>query len=232
MYYEIVNLIPLFMNQAILVFGGIFFVWLLGYWYVCRLNLGKEKEFELSIKNLASLSVLLVIYNMYITSRSNEEAERNRLSYNTLMNIQRNWLEPQKELLQNYPEGYFLYASMLQDLDLSITPPENYDISKRKQIEAYYSIRMFQAIEDFLSTGSFDITGRYVWVNNFLMWMQSPILRSQWVKLSFNFSTDTRELVNRIIVESDKLIQLRKEKGKISCADYDKISRNFKVDLR
>jgi hypothetical protein len=87
-------------------------------------------------------------------------------------------------------------------------------------------------MEDFLSTAAYDITGIYVWVNNYLMWLQSPILQANWIVLGFNFSKDTRAFVNRLIEKANDLIALRKQKGSLSIADYDAISDNFEVKYR
>lgn len=189
-------------------------------------------KFKLLVSYFGGASMLLVIYNLYINFKSNERIEKNRIAYNTIENIRNNYLAPQKELLINYPEGYFLYASMNQDTDLKLTEPKNYDPIKRKQVEVYASLRIFQSVEDFLSTAAYDLTGIYIWLNNYLMWMQSPILRHYWSILNFNYSKDTRALMQRIIEESDYLIQLRKEKGKLTTQDYDKITNNFNVHYR
>ncbi|ESU29124.1 hypothetical protein FLJC2902T_11640 [Flavobacterium limnosediminis JC2902] len=207
-------------------------VYVIGYELIRRLEAPVEKKYELSLRLMASLSFFLVIYNIYVSIRSNDRIEENRASYNTIENIQRNWLDPQKELLQNYPEGYFLYSSMNQDAAFGNEVPQKYDATKRKQLEVYYSLRIFQSMEDFLTTGKYDKTGQSVWVNAYLMWMQSPILRFYWTKLSFNFSQDTREFVAKIIEKSDELIALRKKKGKLTNEDYDAISTKFKVNLR
>ena len=79
---------------------------------------------------------MLVIYNLYINFQSDERIEKNRIAYNTIENIRNNYLGPQRELLNNYPEGYFLYASMNQDTDLQLTEPTNYDPIKRKQLSS------------------------------------------------------------------------------------------------
>ncbi|MEW5674754.1 hypothetical protein ABGT15_00385 [Flavobacterium enshiense] len=221
-----------FENEAIIIFVIIFIIYFVGYELIRRLDVSKDKKYELSFRLLASLSFFLVIYNIHVSIRSNNVIEENRMSYNTIENIQRNWLDPQKELLGNYPEGYFLYSSMVQDAEFAVEKPQEYDVFKRKQLEVYYSLRVFQAIEDFLTTGKYDETGMNVWVNNFLMWMQSPILRQYWRKLSFNYSKDTREFIEGIIKKSNGLIALRKEKGKLEASDYDKISAQFVVNLR
>jgi hypothetical protein len=121
---------------------------------------------------------------------------------------------------------------MTPDANLGAATPILFDSIKRNQVEIFSSIRVYQAMEDFLSTGAYDITGNYVWINNFLMWMQSPILRNNWSKLSFNYAEDTRAFVEKLILESDKLIELRKKKGKLTSADYDDISKNISIQLR
>lgn len=207
-------------------------VGLSGIYIVYKFDVPNVTRFSLLVSYLGGISILLVIYNVYINFKSNDLLEKNRSAYNTIQNIQNNYLGPQKELLKYFPEGYFLYASMNQDTDLSVHMPTQYNSIKRKQVELYFSLRIFQSVEDFLSTATFDITGMYVWINNFLMWMQSPILQKNWHLLNFNYSTDTREMVNRIIKKADQLIALRKQKGKLVGKDYDEISHNFEVKPR
>ena len=66
---------------------------------------------------------------------------------------------------------------MTQDVDHGNQESKNYDPIKRKQIEIAYSIHIFQAMEDFLTIGAHDLNDTYVYINNFLMWMQPPILQ-------------------------------------------------------
>jgi hypothetical protein len=199
---------------------------------IYKFNIDPVDRFRLVISYLGGVSVLLVIYNLFITFQFDKAIEKNRIVYNTVSNIQNNFLKPQKELVDYYPEGYFLYASMNPDIDLKTDEPKNFDPIKRKEIETYASLRIFQSMEDFLSTAAYDITGIYVWVNNYLMWLQSPILQANWIVLGFNFSKDTRAFVNRLIEKANDLIALRKQKGSLSIADYDAISDNFEVKYR
>jgi hypothetical protein len=199
---------------------------------IYKFNIDPVDRFRLVISYLGGVSVLLVIYNLFITFQFDKAIEKNRIVYNTVSNIQNNFLKPQKELVDYYPEGYFLYRSMNPDVDLKADEPKSYDPIKRKEIETYASLRIFQSMEDFLSTASYDITGIYVWVNNYLMWLQSPILQAHWTILGFNFAKDTRAFVNRLIEKANDLIALRKQKGSLSIADYDAISDNFEVKYR
>jgi hypothetical protein len=203
-----------------------------GYYLINRFKVSGLKRFQLTISYLGSISAILITYNIYITIQSNNKIERHNMAYNTIKNIQANYLDPQKELLDYYPEGHFLYASMVPDTDLGKHEPTEFNPIKRKQVEVFGAIRVFQAMEDFLSTVRYDLTGAYVWINNFVMWMQSPILQKQWGILAFNYSEDTREMVDRIIIESNKLVKLRTQKGKLTHQDYDAISKNFVIHAR
>ena len=220
------------LNEALIFLITFLAAGILGYYIIYRFHVEGVKRFQLLISYFGALSVLLISYNIYKSLQSNMLIEKNRIAYNTIANIETNFLHPQKELLKQFPEGFFLYASMNQDTDLSAHEPKEFNKSKRAQLEVCYSIRVFQTMEDFLSTCAYDITGIYVWINNFLMWLQSPILRHNWNILGFNFADDTRELVGRLIKKSDELIELRKKKGHLTFQDYDAISKNFSVTPR
>jgi hypothetical protein len=192
-------------------------------------NLTSTKRFELVVSYLGGISVLLITYNIFITIRFNKDVEQAQVAQNTLESIQINYLKPQKELLSYYPEGYFLYASMYPDTTLNTAEPKAYNPIKRKQVETYCSLKIFQAVEDFLSINHSNNETIYIWINSFLSWLQSPILQEQWKILNFNYGEDTRDLINAIIEKAQELNELRKQKGYLSTQDYDKISKNFKT---
>jgi hypothetical protein len=193
------------------------------YFIVCQ-QISAVKQFQLIIMYLGGVSVLLISFNLYFNIKSNKKIEENRIAYDTIENVQNNYLDPQKELLDYFPESYFLYVSMNQDMQFTEKPTQNYDHAKRKEVELYGSLRVFQAMEDFLTTAPFDVTGSYIWLNVFLLWMQSSILQQHWKKLSPNFDGDTQEFIDLIIKKARELAELRKKKGTLTNKDYDAIS--------
>jgi len=220
------------LNKEIILLVISIFLIIVGLVIVLAFHASKVTTFKLIVSYLGSISVLLVIYNLYINFQFQRKTEKNRIAQNTIRNVKNNWLDPQKELLSFYPEGYFLYASMNQDTDLTKDEPKNYDPIKRKQVEVYGSFRVFEAIEDFLSTSFSDFTKIYIWLNNFIAWMQSPILQKYWKQLSFNQSPDTRHLIDEIIEKANQLVELRKKKGHLTRKDYDDISKPMQVKYR
>lgn len=222
----------MFINEAVL-FLIIFMVLIIGgYAIVNRFHITALKRFQLIVSYLGGLSALLITYSIYLGIQTNRTIEKNRIAYNTITNISNEYLNPQKELVDYYPEGFFLYASMNLDLDLSKHVPKTYDPAKRDLVELYGSLRMFEAMESFLTTSAYDLSGIPAWICNFLTWMQSPILQKNWHVLGFNFSDDTREMLARLIVEANKLNELRKQKGALTPQDYDAIAKNFKITPR
>ena len=202
-----------------------------GYYVVNRFNTTKVERFRLIIQYFGGISALLVIYNLYMSMTSNERIEAHRMSYNTLENSKRNYLGPQKELIKLFPESYFLYASMNQDTDLNKSLPKEFNALKRQQVEVYGALRVFQAVEDFITVRKYDTTGTYVWINTFLMWFQSPILQHYWKILAFNNADATNKLINNIIEKSNKLVEIRNKKGELTAQDYNAISKNFNIEL-
>lgn len=204
----------------------------IGFVYIKNLKTEKDRKLELIFQITAGVSIIMVMYNLILNTHSNNRVESNRTDHNTLENTQRSWLAPQIHLSQVYPEGFFLFKSLTPDVDHGDFEPISYDPARRKQIEIASSIRIFQAMEDYLILGSNDVTGKSRWINNFLMWLQSPILRKNWEALSFNYSKDTRKMIDQLIIESDVLVLLRQEKGALTKNDYDHVSENFKVPFR
>ena len=122
-------------NNLNLLLLAITTILILGIFYVRKLNITTDRKLDLVISITAGLSIILVAYNLIINTHSNDRIEQNRIDHITLENIQLNWLSPQIELAQNYPEGYFLFKSMNPDSDHLKIEPTTYDTIKRSQIE-------------------------------------------------------------------------------------------------
>lgn len=200
---------------------------IIGFIIVNMFKISGLKKFQLILTYLGSLSALLITYNIYLTIKSNNRIEKHRKAYDTLQNIERSFFDHQKELIDHYPESFFLYASMNPDVDLSAFTPKEYVASKRKMLEMYASQKALQTIEDFITTADFDLNGAYVWINLFLMWFQSPILQDEWKITKHLFAQDSTKAITLIIEGANKLIELRKHNGALSADDYNTLSKKI-----
>jgi hypothetical protein len=212
----------------------VFFIIILiiGIHAIKKLHQKPLKQFELAIMYLGGISVLLVSINIYLNIQSQNKIEKNRRAYNTVKNVQRIYLAPQKELVDFFPEGFSLYQSINPSIDFENYVPSTYNPAKKSLVDLYGSIRIFQAMEDFVSTSRLENTEYiYTWLNVFLFWMQSPILRTYWQDMSPSFAAHTRNLVDSMIKGSDKLITLQKKKGTLTRQDYDNISKPLAIQF-
>ncbi len=209
-----------------------------GFFIIRKFTLPGVEQFKLIISYLSVLSVILITYSIYFNVTSTTQTANHRLAYDTLEITQRQWISPQDEMQKDFPESFFLFKSMYPDKyfraeGVALGEPQTYDPLKRQILEMYLSNKIYQAMEDFLSTAKYDLTGSYVWLNIFFMWMQSPILQKNWPSISVCYSQDTRELVGDIIKEANKLIALREQRGEpLTDKDYDDASRKFKYTPR
>ena len=63
----------------------------------------------------------------------------------------------------------------------------------------YLSSKIFQSVEDFITTHSLTLTENHAWFATFLSYFTSKQLRDKWVKLKYNFGPLTHSYVNLII---------------------------------
>ncbi len=220
------------MKKELLLFLIIFFIIaFLGYVVIERFKITPLRRFQLIISYLGGISALLLAGEIYLEMSSREQIERNRLAYNTLENVQRNFLEPQKELVKHFPEGFFMYASLNPDVDFTAVQPVTFDPAKRKQLELYMAVKIFQTVEDFITTAAYNSVADYIWYNGFLMWFQSPVLQGYWDVCKINFSPKAQKLTTVIIDKANFLREMRTKKGKLSAQDYDTVSQKISKDV-
>jgi hypothetical protein len=63
----------------------------------------------------------------------------------------------------------------------------------------FISNKIFQSVEDFITTNSLTLTENHAWFATFLSYFTSKQLRDKWVKLKYNYGPLTHSYVNLII---------------------------------
>ena len=125
-------------------------------------------------------------------------------------------------------EDTLAIASQISQMDVC---PSRLDIGKLA-FEWQQESSKFKTVEDFLTFATYDLTDAPVWINTFLMWLQSDILQENWKILQFNYSKDARQLIDIIISKANILNDLRKKNGKLTAKDYDSMSATVTYTLR
>ena len=146
--------------------------------------------------------------------------------------IDRSWLAVNEKIVKEYDKCPNLINSLYFDWQKKTLGNINYQNKKDEWYAAnYISILIFQSWEDFISASSADETGVYVWMNNFLQWTNSKILKENWDVLKGNFATTTQELGDYLFNISSKnnpKNNLELHNLAIKVAESDEIKAIFK----
>jgi hypothetical protein len=154
----------------------------------------KPEEFKKSrvfVSMMASVAVVILGFNVLISTISMELQKNITKAQFTKLNIDKSWLFPNQLISENSqarPE--FLASLYYSNLDLF---KESQNLNTKKTVdsilkEQYIAIVLFQCWEDYLTMRKFDETGDAVWLVNFLQWSQSPYLKEEFNRLKYNFA--------------------------------------------
>ncbi len=162
-------------------------------------SLIKPEEFKKSrvfvfVSIMASVAVVILGFNVLISSLSMELQKNITKAQFTKLNIDKSWLFPNQlisEKTQARPE--FLASLYRNNSDLF---KASKNLKTKKTVnsildEQYIAIVLFQCWEDYLTMRKFDETGDEVWLVNFLQWAQSTYLKAEFDRLKYNYASLT-----------------------------------------
>ena len=214
-----------------IIIGVIFFIFfLIGAYYVSYK--GSKSFYHKFTSNLALIAQIFIPLCMFLTLQLFNIQLGVMTRNSTFDVIDRSWLAVNEKLVAEYDKCPNLINSLYFDWQIKKLGNISNQNKKDEWYSAnYISILIFQSWEDFISSSSVDQTGVYVWMNNFLQWSNSKILRENWSVLKGNFATTTQELGDYLFEVSSKnnprnnleLHNLAKE-----VADSDRIKAIFK----
>lgn len=162
-------------------------------WYIVKT---KNKVLDKFTGKLAIIGSIFVPLSLYLTYKVFKLQLQALYRDSTFKIIDRSWLNINRSLVNYYKECPNFVNSLYFDWQKKVLG-KNYEINSVNQDNwyavNYISISIFQAWEDFLTSEIVDETGDIVWINNFLQWSSSSILRNNWSVLKTNFASTTQE---------------------------------------
>lgn len=115
----------------------------------------------------------------------------------TFQILDRGWLGVNEKLIKYHEDCPKFVDSLYFDWQKKVLGSTKYEYDANSEDKwyavNYLSILIFQAWEDFLTASDIDQTGSIVWLNNFLQWSSSPMLRNNWSVLRSNFADTTQQ---------------------------------------
>lgn len=125
----------------------------------------------------------------------------------TFQILDRGWIGVNEKLVEYHDEAPKFIDSLYFDWQRNVLGTSNYSGDTKVKEDKWYavnylSILIFQAWEDFLTASDIDQTGSVVWLNNFLQWTSSPMLRNNWSVLKSNFADTTQQFGDHLFYVS------------------------------
>lgn len=204
------------------IFFGIYIVAIL--FIFTRHTITGEQKWSLAVSLFSIGIVIASIYNIYMTDKNQQIAEKEKLVYNYVKNLDEFLIAPEMKLLDNYPEGIFLYSEMNPDSDIKDNLPTSFDPNKRKVIESIFANYFFSEIDNYFKVEKIDPTDKLFWYGQFIQWLRSPTLQRQWNNDKFSYSPETQKKINQMISLANQANSMNKRMTK---NDYEMLARKI-----
>ena len=170
------------------------------------------KKFDNLSNGFNVLSVVLLVYVIYITIQHNSKIEEQTVRHQSFLISKEFYMDIYDKMAHDFPETYFLYNELGPFDDRTTKEIEKsgdikYNPQKRAILEEYYSGALIELFENFLSFKRYLIVNHFSWVKTFYYQFESAILREYWENLKDTYSPSTNEIIQQYIdisKEADK----------------------------
>ena len=185
MYKEQLTLYTLF----IIIFFVVFLMWYVVY------RAPKNTALDRFTDKLIVVGSIFIPIGIYLTykvfSLQLEQMGRDA----TFRIIDRSWLNVNKSFADYYKECPNFINSLYFDWQKKVLGIEN----NTKEKDGWSAVKyicdlIFQSWEDFITSSKIDETGDIVWINCFIPWCNSTLLKNNWNVLKSNYAPTTQEL--------------------------------------
>lgn len=167
------------------------------------------KKFAMITSGISTITLLLAAFVVLRKIKISKEEKQNKNSRITIENQEKSWTFPFREMLKEYPESLPLLKSLSNDSLDDIQIPKDIDVNKMKLVNYTWSQYFIQIIENFLSSTNFDNANETTWINIFIQWISSNIIRNYWNKNYMNYDEKTRKFIDKLVKTSTKFINMK-----------------------
>ena len=172
----------------------IIFFFVLLMWYVVYRN-PKNTTLDRFTDKLMVVGSIFIPIGIFLTykvfSLQLEQMSRDA----TFKIIDRSWINVNKSFADYYKECPNFINSLYFDWQKKVLGKVNNSQEEDSWSSVkYICVLIFQAWEDFITSSKIDETGDYVWMNNFIQWCNSKLLKNNWSVLKMNYAYTTQEL--------------------------------------
>ena len=140
------------------------------------------------------VSAIFVTIGIFLTYTVFNNQNKNMKRETTFKIIDRSWLGVNEKMVKYYNKCPHFIDTLYFDWQIKVMGKKsNLDVNEDWTSINFISNSIFQAWEDFITASEVDETGEIVWINNFLQWSHSSLLRNIWNVLKTNYAHTTQE---------------------------------------
>ena len=172
----------------------IFFSFVSFMWYVVYRN-PKNHTLDRFTDKFSVVGSIFIPIGIYLTFKvfSLQLDQKGRDA--TFQIIDRSWLNVNKSFIDYYNECPNFINSLYFDWQKKVLG----NVTNYQKEDSWYSVKyicalIFQSWEDFITSSKVDETGDIVWINCFIPWCNSKLLKNNWTVLKSNYAPTTQEL--------------------------------------
>jgi len=170
----------------------IFFISLMWYFVYHNPKNATLNRFTDKLMVISSIFIPVGIYLTYkVFTLQLEQMSRDA----TFKIIDRSWLDVNK----SFADYYKLCPNFINSLYFDWQKKVLGKVTNYQEQDVWYAVKyisalIFQSWEDYITSSKIDETGDIVWINCFIPWCNSTLLKNNWNVLKSNYAPTTQEL--------------------------------------
>lgn len=164
-----------------------------------------QKQFDTLSKGFSIISVLMLVYIIYINVDYNSVFQENAIRNQSYKISKELYIDVYKDMVKDLPESYFILNSV-EEFDER--DPEfiekymegKYNPDRRSIVEAYYSSIIIENFENFLTMKKYLVIEQLAWLMTYYYYFSSEIIQKYWVEWRDTYSEETNEVIEKMVL--------------------------------
>lgn len=169
-----------------------------------------QKQFDTLSKGFSIISVLMLVYVIYINVDYNATFQENTIRNNSYKISKELYIDIIEKMIDKLPESYFI-LNQVETFDdrseeelVKIIP---HDPNKRLAIDDFFSSIIIENFENFLSLKKYLVIEQFSWILTFYFQFQAPIIIAYWSRWKDTYSP----IVNIVIEQFIQIFNFQKK---------------------
>lgn len=162
----------------------------------------EQKQFDTLSKGFSIISVLMLVYVIYINVDYNAVYQENTIRNNSYKISKELYIDIIEKMIDKLPESYFI-LNEVESIDdrpeeelLKIIP---HDPNKRRAVDNFFCSIIIENFENFLSLKKYLVVEQFAWILTFYYQFQAPSIIKYWTEWKDTYSPIANVVIEQFI---------------------------------